>query len=213
MADITFYFDQVAAAPHDCAYSDYWDNTSQAERTALNTSKGTSAIENRTCYRTNGQHLGCGAQFVSAAQSARSYTTADTFEFTICTYDVNETAGSTLALSIRVFNAAGDTEVGVLYEGVVNAVNWIGSIISRHADGVAFQNSVDMPEGGHLVIEIGMHEEYAGSLGNRVFVGEGTSAALPLSDADTDSDKYPWLAFTYGAAATENNVLFMTFES
>ena len=207
MADITFYLDQVAAAPHACAYSGTWENTSQAVRNALNTSKGTSAINVRTCYRTNGQHLGLGAQFVSAALAARDYTTADTFDIAIICFDNNVTNGSTLQLIIRVFNAAGDTVIGTLYNGVVNAVIWANSTTCRHADGVAVQNNVSLPENGHIVVEIGMHEAYAASFGNRVFVGEGTGSPLPLNDTDTDSDKYPWLAFTYGAAAATNVVM------
>jgi len=211
MADITFYFPSAGAAPHDCAYSATWENTSQSKRAPLLTTRGTTDFGNDWyCYRVSGQHLGCGGQWVSAALAARSYTTADTFDFAFGTQDSNGLGGTTLRLTIRVFNAAGDTVIGTLYDGEINSTLWSGTITSRHADGVAVQNNVDLPENGHIVIEIGMHDTYAYSCGNKIHPQDlGIFGAVPLNDTTTINMQslYPWLAFTYGAAAATNVVM------
>ena len=208
MADLTLYLASEGAAPHDCAYSASWEGTAGAAHLPATTTLGSIAIAWRNCTRNSGGYDGCGGQWVSPAQSARSWTTADTFDIAIHTYDDNGSGGTTLYLVVRIFNAAGDTVVGTLYDGVINAVNWVGALTSRHADGVAVQNNVDMPENGHIVVEIGMHDTYAATFGNKIYCGEtGVNGPIPLSDADTDSAKYPWIAFTYGAASATNVVL------
>jgi len=208
MSDLTFYLPSTGAAPHDCAYSATWQNTDYAAHFPALTTKGTSAMAGRTPYRPNGQTYGCGGQWVSAALSARSWTTADTFDVVMCFRD-DDTVACTSYLIIRIFNAAGDTVVGTLYAGEFNATVWTTTYTSRHADGVAVQNNVDCPEGGHIVIEIGMKSTYAATFSERMVVGENGAgaAALPLNDTETDTEKYPWLAFTYGAAAAANVVM------
>jgi len=208
MADLTFFLNSDAAAAHDCAYSAYWENTSAAVRHTLTTSRGTSAATITPCTRTNGQHLGIGCQLVSAAiATGRTWTTSDTIDFVIMCQDYAESGSSTLALSIRVFNAAGDTVIGTLYEGVINNVNWISGYRSRHNDGVAVQNTVVMPDNGHIVVEIGFHDPFAATFSNRLIIGEMSGGPLLLSDDQTDVDLYPWLAFTYGAPAGVNVAL------
>ena len=212
MADLTFYFDSTGTPAHDCTYSSTWDNTSQAVKHILNTTRGTSAIAVATGYRTNGQHLGCAAMNVSAAiATGRTFTPADTFDFVMNVQDNNVVGSSTLHLIIRVFNAAGDTVVGTLYDGIINATVWSGAIRSRHNDSVAVQDTVVLPDNGHIVVEVGMHDPYAATFGNRVYIGEGAegNSALPLADDDTHDDYYPWLAFTYGAPAAKTNFLQM----
>lgn len=164
-------------------------------------SKGTSGIAVRHPNHSPGNDYDLGGQWVSNAMPARSWTTADTFEFAMMFKDGNNPPTTFIThLSIRVFNAAGDTEVGVLFEGEVNASAWISSFRSRHCDGIALQNSVNMPEYGHLVVEIGGYATYDATYGGDMLVGEGTSTALPLNDTETNTDLYPWIAFTYGGA-------------
>lgn len=202
MADITFYFPSAGSAPHDCAYSGTWENTSAAARFPLLTTRGTTDLAVRNCVHSNGQHLGMGCQWVSAAQAAHNYTTSDTFDFVFLTNDSDGTGVSTLYLIIRVFNAAGDTVVGTLYDGNVNTLAW-STMCSRFASGVAFQNNVNAPSDHHIVVEVGFHDTYAANISNRIYPQDlGVNGALPLNNTDTSQEKYPWLAFTYGAAGT-----------
>lgn len=201
MADWTGFFPSSGVAPHNCPYSDYWTDTSGAAHLPMPSSKGTSGIAARHPNHSPGNDYDLGGQWVSNAMPARSWTTADTFEFAMMFKDGNNPPTTFIThLSIRVFNAAGDTEVGVLFEGQVNASAWISSFRSRHCDGIALQNSVNMPEYGHLVVEIGGYATYDATYGGDMVVGEGTSTALPLNDTETNTDLYPWIAFTYGGA-------------
>lgn len=202
MADITFFFPSSGSPAHTPAYSDYWTDTSGAARFPMPTSKGASAISAQHPYHSVGNHYDLGGQWVSAAMSARSWNTGDTFEFAMVFQDGNApTTSFATHLSIRVFNAAGDTEIGVLFEGEVNASGWNVTYQSRHCDGIALTGNVDMPEGGHLVIEVGGYSTYAGNYGADMVIGEGSSTALLLNDTQTDYDLYSWIAFTYGAGA------------
>lgn len=202
MADLTFYFPSSGSSPHDFAYSGTWENTSAAARFPLLTTRGTTDIAVQNCVHSNGQHLGMGAQWGSAALAAREFTTADTFDFVFLTNDSDGTGVSTLYLIIRVFNAAGDTVIGTLYDGVINDVAW-STMCSRYASGVSVQNNVSLPENGHIVVEVGFHDTYAATISNRIYPQDrGVNGALPLNNTDTSQEKYPWLAFTYGAAGT-----------
>ena len=201
MADLTVFFPSSGAAPHDCAYSAVWGGTSQAVRGPAPSTRGTTDIAiPRYCNRGAGQTRGLGGQWVSDAQSARSWTTADTFDIAIYCRDVYESLTSKLYLDIRIFNAAGDTAIGTLYTGIVNSVNWTGQATCRHADGVAIQNNVDCPENGHIVVEIGLSNVAAGEIVDRIFCGENVVTPAPLNDTDEDEDTHhPYIAFTYGA--------------
>lgn len=203
MADLICFIPSSGAAPHDCAYSDYWTNTSGAAHLPLLTTKGSSAIAVRDPQYVRYDTNCLGWQGVSPAMPARDWTPADTFDIAIICRDANApTTTWKLHVSIRIFNAAGDTEVGVLFEGEVNPTAFSGSWQNRHADGVAMQNSVSMPENGHLVVEIGAAATYeASSYNANIVVGDAPSTPLPLDDTDNNVDtKYPWIAFTYGVA-------------
>lgn len=216
MADITFYFPSTGSAAHDCAYSAAWEDTSGAAHLPATESKGTTAMAVRNPYRVNGEILGCGGQWVSPAQSAREWTTSDTFDFVMLCRDQNApTTTSYPYLIINVFNAAGDTLVGNLYSGIINSTAMISSFQSRHNDGVAIQNAVSCPEGGHLVFEVGMSAVYAAAFATNIVVGEGTSTALLLNDTQTNTDLYSWISFTYGAPPVSGyaNEVIMVFES
>lgn len=212
MADLTIYFPSTGAAAHDCAYDATWQNTDAAAHLAATTSKGTTAIGVRYPYHNSSQQYGLAGQWVTAAQAARSWTTSDTFDISVQVREDNAITDH-LYLIVRIFNAAGDTEVGVLYEGAVNTVAWPASTFtSRHADGVSVQNAVSCPENGHIVVEWGMYTTTTAATDARVIVGEGTAGASPLalSDADTNTDHYPFIAFTYGTPpSTANNVVCM----
>lgn len=200
MADLTLYFPSSGAAAHNCAYSATWENTTAAVRYPGTTTRGSTDIAVQECARNNGQHLGMGGQWVYPAMAARSFTTADTFDFVFPVNDNSGSGSSTLWLIIRVFSADGATAIGTLYDGNINTVVW-GTFCSRHADGVAVQNNVDLPENGHIVVEVGIHDAYPATFSNRIYPQElGVNGALPLNDTDTSQEKYPWLAFTYGAA-------------
>ena len=209
MADITFYFPSAGAAPHNCAYSATWQDVTTAVRYPLLTTRGTTDIVSQNCHKTGTDERGLGGQWVSAALSARSYTTADTFDFVMPCRDGAGSGTARLWMSIRVFNAAGDTVIGTLYEGSPNTVLWATSITSRHCDGVAVQNSVDLPENGHIVVEVGVSDTYGNaSFSQNIWPQDlGISGALPLNDTETSQAMYPWLAFTYGAASATNVVL------
>jgi hypothetical protein len=158
----------------------------------------------RAPYQANGQTYACGGQWVTAAQAAREWTPADTFDFVLQCKDTAGAGNLTLYLIIRIFNAAGDTVVGTLYEGEVNNVVWASAAhTSRHNDGVAVQNSVSCPENGHIVVEAGFKSGYPAGFGAQIVVGEGASTALPLDDTETNTDLYPHLDFTYGAAGPD----------
>jgi hypothetical protein len=203
MADLTIYFPSTGAAPHDCAYDGTWQNTDAAAHFVGTTTKGTSAIAGNYPYHNVSLQYGLGCQWVSAAMAARSWTTSDTFDISIMCREDNAITDQ-LYLIVRIFNAAGDTEVGVLYEGAVNTTAWTSTITSRHADGVSVQNAVDCPENGHIVVEVGMYTTTTAATDARFYVGEGSAGASPLalSDSDTNADHYPFIAFTYGAAGT-----------
>lgn len=206
MADLTIYFPSSGAAAHDCAYDAVWQGTGGAAHLGATTTKGTSAIGVRYPYHNSSQQYGLAAQWVSPALPARSWTTSDTFDIAVIVRESNAITDH-LYLIVRVFNAAGDTEVGVLYEGAVNTVAWPSSYTSRHADGIAVQNAVSCPENGHIVVEWGMYTTTTAATDARVTVGEGSSGAtaISLNDSDTNTDHYPFIAFTYGAAGTTHS--------
>lgn len=206
MADLTIYFPSSGAAPHNCAYDATWQGTGGAAHLGATTTKGTSAIGVRYPYHNSSQQYGLAAQWVSPALAARSWTTSDTFDIAVIVRESNAITDH-LYLIVRVFNAAGDTEVGVLYEGAVNTVAWPSSYTSRHADGIAVQNAVSCPENGHIVVEWGMYTTTTAATDARVTVGEGSSGAtaISLNDSDTNTDHYPFIAFTYGAAGTTHS--------
>lgn len=216
MADVTFYFPSTGTAAHDCAYSDYWNDTSAAVHLPMLTSKGSSAIAALHPYRGTGHDYPLAGQFVSAAMSARSWTTSDTFDFVMIFRDSNAPTTSFIThLSIRIFNADGDAEVGVLFEGSVNSSAWNSTYQSRHCDGVSLTGNVDMPEGGHLVVEVGGYASYVATYSADAIIGEGSSTALLLNDTQTNTDLYPWISFTYGAPPVSgyDNEIIMVFES
>jgi hypothetical protein len=216
MADLTLYFTSTGSAPHDCAYDAAWENTAYAAHFPATDTKGSTAMAARTPYRLSGQTLGCGGQWVSPAQSAREWTTNDTFDFVMLFRDQNAPTTTSYAyLVINIFNAAGDTLVGNLYSGIINATAMVTSFTSRHATGVSVQNAVSCPEGGHIVVEVGMSAVYAASFATGIVVGEGTSTALLLNDTQTNTDLYSWIAFTYGEAPPSGyaNEVCIVFES
>lgn len=213
MADLTLFLASSGSAPHDCAYSDYWDNVTGAAHLPGNTTKGSTAIAVRNNAYVRYDVNCLGGQWVSPAMAARSWTPDDTFDIAIICRDNNyPTTTWKLHVSIRVFNAAGDTEVGVLFEGEVNSTAFIASWQNRHADGVALQNSVSMPENGHLVIEIGAAATYeASSYESNIVVGEQPANPLPLNDTETNTDSYyAWIGFTYGVD-TPGHVAYEAF--
>ncbi len=201
MADLNGFFASTGAAPHDCAYSDYWADVSGAAHLPLTTTKGSSAVGARHPYHSSGNALDLGGQWVSPAQPARSWTPADTFDFAMIFRDTNYPTTTFIThLSIRIFSADGATEIGVLYEGEVNASAWSAGYQSRHCDAVSMQNSVDMPENGHLVVEVGGYATYAATYDADMVVGENMASPMPLNDTTTETDSYyPWISFTYGA--------------
>lgn len=216
MADLTIYFPSSGAAPHDCAYAATWQNTDAAAHLVGTTTKGTTGIGVRYPYHNSSTQYGLAAQWVTAARAARSWTTSDTFDIAIM---VREDAAVTdhLYLIVRIFSADGATAIGTLYAGAVNTVAWPASTYtSRHADGVAVQNNVSCPENGHIVVEWGMYTTTTAATDARVVVGEGSAGASPvaLSDSDTNTDHYPYIAFTYGAPPVTGmtNDICMIFE-
>ena len=216
MADVTFYFPSTGAAAHDCGYSDYWTNTTGAAHLPLLSSKGTSAMAGRNAWHATGQNYCLAGQWVSAAMAARSWTPYDTFDYSMIFRDQNYSTTTFIThLSIRIFNAAGDTEVATLFEGEVNASAWIATYQSRHCDGVALTGSGDMPENGHFVVEVGGYATYAGAYAGQAIFGEGTSTALLLNDTQTNTDLYSWISFTYGEAPATGyiNEVVVVFES
>jgi hypothetical protein len=156
-----------------------------------------------------------GGQWVSAALAARSYTTSDTFDFVFLCRDDAGSGSSSLYLVINVFSADGATLIGTLYDGNINTVVWTNTNTTRHADGVAVQNNVNLPENGHIVAEVGFHDPYAATFSNKIYPQDLASTAYPLNDTDTSQSKHPWLAFTYGAPPVTGytNIDTIVFES
>jgi len=211
---LTGFFPSSGAAPHDCAYSATWTDTTATVRYPGLTTRGSTDIAAQQCHKTAANIKGLGGQWVFPAQAARNFTTADTFDFVFPCADSAGSGMTYLYLVIRVFNAAGDTVVGTLYDGRVNSVLMASSICSRFCSGVSVQNNVALPENGHIVVEVGVDDAYAATFNNPIYPQDlGISGALPLNNTDTSQQKYPWLAFTYGAAGGATNVVYMVFES
>jgi len=74
---------------------------------------------------------------------------------------------------------------------------------------------VDLPENGHIVVEVGFHDPYAATFSNKIFPQDLGATPLALSDTDTAQNKHPFLAFTYGTppVTTYDNDIVVVFES
>jgi hypothetical protein len=223
MADLKFYFPSTGAAAVSPAYSASW-TTGPNGRLAAVVTKINSADLLVSCASSWGstpyveKKMG-ERQFVTDAQSAHEWTIGDTIKFQIQKdLDTLDLTGKPYVIIRVVSNDGGTFRSGILYEGDM-ATNITASRQNKSlgAAGAAVnvQNSCSMQANDRIVIEIGYRGTAASDWQSAyAYIGDlNARTDLPENDTDTGTDHNAWVAFTYGAAATKNNVSYMIFES
>jgi hypothetical protein len=203
--DVKFYFESSAIA-NAITYGASWNWNAGGSYYGLTTTKGVTAQTAFSFELTNSSSPWLAAlyQGISASQSAKNWTTADTFDCAFTVYESDYALNASLYVVIRVVSSDLGTVRGVLYDGNPTSVEWEGDnyFSRRHADGIAIQNSVAQQATDKIVIEIGAKCLCAVSgYTARIYAGTDQAGDLALTDADSVQPiADAWLAFTYGNA-------------
>ena len=204
MADVVrFYLPSTGAAAVSPAYyaMDYPCTT----RLAAVTTKITSALTafGQVSYGNTGVAKTAGImQYVSAAQSAREWTTADSIKCQGRCLATSNFTTAYLYLVIRVVSNDGGTFRGTLYAGVSPtdwSEAWPGvnrSIAGGAGSHVHVQNSVKGQANDRIVMDIGLQGNQNSGWDNSViYFGDAVSTDLPENETATD-DYNAWIEFT-----------------
>lgn len=216
-----FYLPSTGAAPISPDYSSGWEDTTQASRLKLVTTKISSAMTTATFLDSNATDRDCLVrQWVSAPLAAQTIS-AQTIELQMRCGQVSSAGGGNNFLTWLVKVVAPD---GTTVRGYI-----VGSSGNPRRDDteMAFANptppltnrrdtltttSVAVTAGDYLVIEIGTGGDPGIGSDHDVWlrIGDADASDLPEDDTDT-TDKNPWVEFpndiTFQSATSSRRML------
>ena len=208
---IRFYMPSTGASAVDPAYSASWGDADPAAndgRLAAVTARIDSAMGWIDGYFAGAETAKLGfRQYVTAAQAAHDWTTADSIKFQALGLKESGISGHGHFI-IRVVSSDGSTFRGTLYEG--DGLNDFHTVfpgrnysIGGAGASVQVQNAVSMQADDRLVIEIGYNGTATAASNVYFRIGDDSATELPENETDTDDTKTPWIQFTLEEPVTD----------
>lgn len=194
------------------AYSTSWNDSTQMDRIAAVTTKGTTALATKTITEsTNAAQTYVGIrQYVSPALTAEYTITngVDTMDVVVRSIESDAAANASFFLIVRGWN--GSTFQGI-YSARPSVTEFATSLTSRGSTISAFTTRT-LAAGDRFVIEFGTRMDTADTTARTAGMnfGDSPATALTVGNTDTDAD-YPYFEFSgtvpFPAATTVTNEL------
>lgn len=193
------YFETDTAAVVSPAYSSVWEQTAGASsRQALVTTKDsgvTTTIQNTESDPTNPWDV-LFRQYVSGQYNAYSWGAGDSAKFQCCCFESSGQLNAYIYVVVRAFSADGNTDRGVIFEGV--GATEFGTKIENRTWTDAAGASISMQAGDRLVVDVGFraaNDKSTAYAGSAKLHNDSDFADLP-EDEQPAADGIPWIEFS-----------------
>ena len=190
-----FYLPASGSAPASPAYDGAWDNTTDAARLPLVTTKTSTAMANAAISFSSTADVDIlQRQWVSEPLAAQTIT-AQTVKLQIRGWESNSKDTQYTAICIRVVSNDGSTVRGTLVSLTRDGTEFATSLTNRSWSGTC--SEVTASANDRLVVELGLGgDPWGNGNASACYISIGDDSATDLPENDTETSAYnPWLEF------------------